>query len=73
MQAVEIREHGGPEVLRVETVPVPEPGPGNLLVRVAAAGINFTDIGFREGTFTRPLPCDSARRRQARWRRSAPA
>ncbi len=56
MEAVEIQEHGGLEVLRVVDVPVPEPGPGELLVRVAAAGVNFTDIGFREGTFTRPLP-----------------
>ena len=56
MRAVQIHEHGGPEVLRVEEVSVPEPGPGELLVRVAAAGVNYTDSGFRDGTFTRPLP-----------------
>ncbi len=56
MRAVEIQEHGGPEKLRVVDVPVPEPGPGDVLVCVTAAGINFTDIGFREGTFARPLP-----------------
>lgn len=56
MKAVQIYAHGGPEVLRVEDVPVPEPGPGELLVRVSAAGINYTDIGFREGVFTRSLP-----------------
>lgn len=56
MRAVEILEHGGPEVLQMMDVPVPAPGPGELLVRVTAAGVNFTDIGFRVGEFKRPLP-----------------
>jgi NADPH2:quinone reductase len=56
MRAVEISEYGGPEVLRVVDVPIPEPGVGEILVRVSAAGVNFTDIGFRTGQFTRPLP-----------------
>ena len=56
MKAVQIYTHGGPEALRYEEVPTPEPGAGELLVKVAAAGVNFTDIGFREGEFARPLP-----------------
>ncbi|MEY2958340.1 MAG: hypothetical protein RLZZ01_908 [Actinomycetota bacterium] len=50
MRAAVLREFGGPEVLRVEKIPVPVPGPGELLVRVAAVTVNQTlDIGVREG------------------------
>lgn len=40
MKAIRLHGFGGPEVLRHEEVPVPEPGPGEVLVRVHAAGLN---------------------------------
>src|SRR5579862_2117266 len=54
MRAVGFTEFGDPSVLRVVTVPRPSPGPGQVLVRVAAATVNPTDLGFRHGG--RPLP-----------------
>ncbi|MFJ4714291.1 NADP-dependent oxidoreductase [Streptomyces sp. NPDC088785] len=49
MNAIRLHEHGGPEVLRLEEVPVPEPGPGEVLVRVHAVGLNPPDWYAREG------------------------
>jgi NADPH:quinone reductase-like Zn-dependent oxidoreductase len=49
MKAIRLHEFGGPEVLRYEEVPVPEPKPGEVLVRVLAAGINPPDWYVREG------------------------
>ena len=49
MRAVIGSQHGGPEVLRIGDVAAPEPGPGQLLVDVAAAGVNYMDIYQREG------------------------
>ncbi len=49
MKAIRLHEFGGPEVLRLEEVPVPEPGPGEVLVRVHAVGINPPDWYAREG------------------------
>lgn len=51
MRAVRYHEHGGPEVLTVEDIDRPEPGGHELLVRVAAAGVNPVDTYFREGSF----------------------
>jgi NADPH2:quinone reductase len=51
MRAVVVTRHGGPEVLAVRDVPEPEPGPGQLLVDVEAAGVNFRDIYEREGSY----------------------
>jgi NADPH:quinone reductase-like Zn-dependent oxidoreductase len=53
MKAVHIHEMGGPEVLRYEDVPVPEPGAHEVLVRVHAAGVNPVDWKIREGQFGR--------------------
>lgn len=47
MRAVVMHETGGPEVLRLEEVPDPEPGPGETLVRVEAAGVNHYDVNQR--------------------------
>jgi NADPH:quinone reductase-like Zn-dependent oxidoreductase len=52
MTALRARVRGGPDVLTVETVPVPEPGPGQVLVAVHAAGITFTELEWEE-TWTR--------------------
>ncbi|MFD4506701.1 NADP-dependent oxidoreductase [Streptomyces sp. NPDC058457] len=49
MRAVRLHEHGGPEVLSHDEVPVPEPGPGEVLVRVHAVGVNPPDWYLRDG------------------------
>ncbi|MFF7239030.1 NADP-dependent oxidoreductase [Streptomyces collinus] len=54
MRAVRLHEHGGPEVLRYEVAPLPEPGPGEVLVRVHAAGVNPPDWYLRGGLTTMP-------------------
>lgn len=54
MTAIAIREPGGPEVLVPETRPVPRPGPGDLLIRVAAAGVNRPDVLQRMGFYPPP-------------------
>jgi NADPH:quinone reductase-like Zn-dependent oxidoreductase len=59
MRAVRLHEHGGPEVLRCDEVPVPEPGPGEVLVRVHAVGVNPPDRYLREGLTTVPGETES--------------
>lgn len=54
MQAIRIHEYGGPEVLRLEELPTPEPGPGQALVEVSAIGVNFIDIYNRMGWYKLP-------------------
>jgi putative PIG3 family NAD(P)H quinone oxidoreductase len=54
MTAIEISTPGGPEVLVPVTRPVPQPGPGELLVRVAAAGVNRPDVLQRRGFYPPP-------------------
>ena len=54
MTAVAIREPGGPEVLVPERRPVPQPGPGELLIQVAAAGVNRPDVLQRMGFYPPP-------------------
>jgi len=56
MKAVRIHEHGGPEVLRYEEIPLPEPGRGEARIKVEAAGVNFTDIYNRIGLYKGTLP-----------------
>ena len=56
MRAIRVHENGGPEVLRVETVDDPIPGPGKALVRVEAAGVNFIEVYQRKGMYKTPLP-----------------
>ncbi|VXC11562.1 Quinone oxidoreductase [Pseudomonas sp. 8AS] len=55
-QAVRFYETGGPEVLRFEEVEVGEPGPGQVLLRHVAVGLNYADTYFRNGTYPIPLP-----------------
>jgi putative PIG3 family NAD(P)H quinone oxidoreductase len=54
MTVIEAREPGGPEVLVPATRPVPEPGPGEVLIEVAAAGINRPDVLQRQGLYPPP-------------------
>jgi NADPH:quinone reductase-like Zn-dependent oxidoreductase len=49
MTAMVLREHGGPDVLRLEQLPLPEPGPGELRVRIKAVSLNHLDIWTRRG------------------------
>jgi NADPH2:quinone reductase len=51
MRAVQLTEFGEPEVLRIADLPVPEPGPGELLIRVARAGLNFGDTHQRRNQY----------------------
>jgi NADPH2:quinone reductase len=55
-QAIRIAAHGGPEVLHMEEVEVPDPGPGEVRIRNHAVGLNFIDIYFRTGLYQSPLP-----------------
>jgi NADPH:quinone reductase-like Zn-dependent oxidoreductase len=56
VKAVRIHEDGGPEVLRYEDVPDPEPGPGEVLVSLRAAGLNHLDVWVRKGLPSVPKP-----------------
>lgn len=55
-KAIRFHETGGPEVLRLEEVDVPAPGPGEVQVRQTAIGLNFIDVYHRTGLYPQPLP-----------------
>lgn len=54
MTVIEISKPGGPEVLKPATRPVPRPGPGEVLIKVAGAGLNGADLAQREGRYNMP-------------------
>ena len=56
MNAIRVHTQGGPEALRYEDVPQPAPGPGEVLVKVEAAGVNFIDVYQRTGHYKVPVP-----------------
>lgn len=56
MKAIQIQKYGGPEVLLLVDIPAPAPKPNEVIVKVAAAGINFIDVYFREGRYPSALP-----------------
>jgi len=56
MKAIRFHETGGPEVLRLEELALPEPGPGQARVRHTAIGVNFIDTYHRTGLYKLPLP-----------------
>lgn len=56
MKAVRVHATGGPGAMVVDEVPDPVPGPGEVLVRLAAAGVNYVDTYHRTGHYPRPLP-----------------
>jgi NADPH2:quinone reductase len=56
MKAIQIRATGGPEVLELAELPIPVPGPGQVLIRIEAIGVNFIEIYFRKGTYKSALP-----------------
>src|SRR3954454_8392660 len=51
MQAIRVHAFGGPEVLKLDELPDPKPGPGQLLMRVHAAGVNPVDTYIRNGKY----------------------
>ncbi|MEG2816945.1 MAG: quinone oxidoreductase, partial [Comamonas sp.] len=53
---VKYHEVGGPEVLRVETTSVGDPGPGQVRLKQGAVALNFADTYFRSGLYPSPLP-----------------
>src|SRR6202521_5830369 len=53
MRTIVVREFGGPDVMKLENVPTPQPGPAEVLVRVRAAGVNPVEIYVRAGTSAR--------------------
>jgi NADPH2:quinone reductase len=56
MQAIKIERNGGPEVMTVQDIPTPTPGPGEALIRLEASGVNFIDVYLREGRYPTQLP-----------------
>lgn len=56
MHAIEVSETGGPEVLTYVEKPKPEPGPGQVLIKAEAIGVNFIDTYFRSGLYPREVP-----------------
>jgi NADPH2:quinone reductase len=56
MKVIRIESFGGPDVLRLAELPDPSPGPGQIVARVEAAGVNFIDVYHRTGLYPNPLP-----------------
>jgi NADPH:quinone reductase len=56
MKAIQVTQPGGPEVLELVDVPVPEPKANDAVVKLAASGVNFIDVYQREGRYKVPLP-----------------
>jgi NADPH2:quinone reductase len=56
MKAIQILETGGPEVLQLADLPIPHPGPGQVLIRIEATGVNFIEIYFRKGQYKASFP-----------------
>jgi NADPH:quinone reductase len=56
MKAIQVSQVGGPEVLKLVDLPIPEPKSNEALVQIKAAGVNFIDVYFREGRYPAPLP-----------------
>jgi NADPH:quinone reductase len=56
MNAIQIQTTGGPEVLQLVDLPIPVPGPGQVLIRVEAVGVNFIGIYFRKGQYKATMP-----------------
>ena len=56
MRAARVTAHGGPDAIAIVELPTPSPGPGEALVRVLAAGVNFIDVYTRSGLYKSELP-----------------
>ncbi|HWY58208.1 MAG TPA: hypothetical protein VNZ03_27330 [Terriglobales bacterium] len=49
MKAIQVKQTGGPEVLQLTDLPIPQPKPNEAVVKIAASGVNFIDVYQREG------------------------
>ena len=56
MKAIQVKQPGGPEVLELVDLPVPQPKPNEAVVKIGACGVNFIDVYNREGRYKTPLP-----------------
>jgi NADPH2:quinone reductase len=56
MKAIQVQKTGGPEVLTLTDLPIPKPKVNEAVVKIAAIGVNFIDVYFREGRYPAPLP-----------------
>jgi NADPH:quinone reductase len=56
MKAVQVKQVGGPEAMELVELPVPQPKTNEAVVKLAASGVNFIDVYFREGRYKAPLP-----------------
>jgi NADPH2:quinone reductase len=56
MKAIQVQKTGGPEVLTLVDLPIPTPKPNEAIVKLAASGVNFIDVYFREGRYPAQLP-----------------
>jgi len=56
MKAIQVHTYGGPEALKLEELPIPQPGQGQALVKIEAAGVNYIDVYHRTGLYPAPLP-----------------
>ena len=56
MKAIQVQKTGGPEVLTLVDLPVPKPKANEAVVKIAASGVNFIDVYFREGRYPSALP-----------------
>jgi len=56
IKAIRVHEHGGVEAMQLEELPLPEPGAGQVLIEVKAAGVNLFDTQLRSGLYKRDLP-----------------
>ena len=56
MKLIHVSTVGGPEELKLTDAPIPTPGPGEALIKIAAAGVNFIDVYFRMGLYKAEMP-----------------
>ncbi|MGE3507893.1 MAG: quinone oxidoreductase [Vicinamibacterales bacterium] len=56
MRAIRVQQYGGPETMALVDVPTPRPGPGQALVRIETAGVNYIDVYFRMGVYKAEQP-----------------
>jgi NADPH2:quinone reductase len=56
MKAIQVKQVGGPEAMELVDLPIPQPKPNEAVVKLAASGVNFIDVYFREGRYKAPLP-----------------
>jgi len=56
MKAIQVKQPGGPEALELAEIPIPQPKENEVVVKIAASGVNFIDVYQREGRYKLPLP-----------------